>query len=497
MKHMLKLAIIFVSLLVLSLITLLLFMSKKLDIKTQAKNAYIYFYPLVQMDRLKHDHISKHAPVNKFKHYQKLLTYKDRDVVSPNNDTLYSIAWLDLKKEPLILHVPDTKGRYYVIQLNDAYTNNFKNIGSRTTGTKENYFALIGPNFKGDLPDNIKKIYCPTNMVWLLGRTLVDGKKDMPNVIKIQKQYTLTPWSRYQWDFIDNNEYETWKPSSSVYPDFTKDPIEFWKKAVLLVQDNPTPKEHEKYFSKFNILGITKQVFNPTLISEKAARKMFQVAMSGPDKLKTMLKQWQSGLKNINNWLLNTKTIGTYGDNFDDRAIVALGYIGALVPQEAVYPICKKDKAGKILTGKNKYTIHFDKNNFPPVKAFWSITMYNAKNFFLVKNPIERYSIGNRTPEIQKNPDGSLDIFIQHEKPTDLKQLANWLPAPQGEFYLILRMYNPSKEVIEGKYEIPPVIKQKKPDLLASLCDKLPISTPTSCLKPPSTDIMLCRVHHT
>jgi len=460
MKHMLKIAVVFIGMLVFSLIiTVLLLISMKEKTSLQSENAYVYFFPLVQMDTLKQESLAKYAPINKFKHHQKLLTHKDRVVVSPNNDTLYSIAWLDLKKEPLILHVPDTKGRYYVMQFNDAYTNNFKNIGSRTTGTKENYFALVGPEFKGNLPDSVTKIDCPTNIVWLLGRTLVNGPKDIPNVIKLQEQYTLTPLSKYEKEKIGNNEYRNWKPSKFAYPDFTKDPIEFWKKAISLAKDNQTPKEHKKHFSQFKPLGITKEGFNPILLSKKAITQMFKAVMQGPKKLKKMVKKWETGLTNINNWLVNTKTIGVYGDNFKDRAIVALGYIGALVPQEAIYPICKKDKAGKILTGKNKYTIHFNKDNYPPVKAFWSITMYNAKDFFLVKNSIDRYSIGNRTPELQKNSDGSLDIFIQHEKPTDPKQLANWLPAPQEKFYLVLRMYNPKSEVIEGKYQIPPVVK--------------------------------------
>jgi len=425
-----------------------------------AKQAYTYLFPLIKMDRLKTKQTSQWAPINKFHHFRKLLTYKDRFVVSPNNDTLYSAAWIDLSKEPLILHVPDTNGRYYVMPFMDGYTNNFKCIGSRTTGTKENYYALVGPYFRGSIPEGVEIINYPTNIGWIIGRTLVNGEKDIPNVAKIQDEYTLTPLSEYKPGEIGANDYGNWKPHTPTLPNFNKNPLAFFKKGTELLKDNPVPKNQKRYFSRFKKIGLTEKGFDEAELSQETKKILVDTITQMPKELKRESKSLADA-KIINNWKLKTGKVGTYGNNFQARAVIATGYIGALVPQEATYPVCYNDSMGNPLVGKNKYVLHFAKDNYPPVKAFWSITLYDAKDFFLVQNPIGRYSIGNGTKGIEKNPDGSLDIYIQHEKPTDLHQLANWLPAPQGNFYLILRMYIPEQKVLEGNYMIPGVEKVK------------------------------------
>lgn len=394
-----------------------------------------------------------HAPVNQFGHLSGLATPEDTDVVSPNADTLYSTAWLELGKEPVILEVPDTGDRYYVMQMLDAYTNNFASVGRRTTGTGEGRFAIVGPEWNGSLPENVTVIKSPTNTVWIIGRILVNGYDDLSNATALQSRFTLTPLSRLgnQSGPVQNltlADYKQYTPSPNV-----QERLMFFEDLRVAMLNNPPPSGEETLMANFSRIGLT-QLQSPygTGLNPEIGDGLARAIVEGD---RIVREAWanQSG-NGGNTWLMNTNT-GNYGSDYLTRAAVAVGGLGANVPEEAVYARAMASNEGAPLNGADRYVIRFGSGNLPPVDAFWSLTAYNSTSYMLVPNPYYRYSIGDRTPGIKNNPDGSLDIYIQKDIPEGKE--SNWLPAPEGNFYLILRMYQPKPEVLDGTYQIPPV----------------------------------------
>jgi len=421
--------------------------------------AYIYGLAPVMMERIEKVFVTTpgvgHAPVNQFGHATHLATPNDTDVVAPNSDTLYSVAWLELGNGPVILHVPDTYGRYYVMQLMDAYTNTFNSVGRRTTGTGEGNYAIVGPGWNGSLPQGVKEIRSPTNTVWIIGRTLVNGEPDTPNVQALQEQYTLTLLDHYGKPSMNAKnqtlaDFNKMAPS----PDAQKN-LRFFEELRVALKNNQPPQDEAGLMAVFDRIGLGKNEtpYGPDMDPAVAAG-LSRALKDGDQIVKNKWKQ-QSGI-NINGWVLQTN-IGTYGNNYLLRAAIAEGSIGANLPQEAAYPKAQVDSDGQPLNGANKYVMHFEKGMTPPAGAFWSLTMYNKTTHMLVYNAINRYTIGDRTPGLVYSPDGSLDIYIQHDRPTGNE--SNWLPTPEGDFFITLRIYQPKPEVLEGTYRIPPLQK--------------------------------------
>ena len=419
--------------------------------------AYVYGIAPVIMQRTEEVFTTTpgpgHAPVNQFGHIARLATPEDTDVVTPNADTLYSTAWLELGKEPVTLHVPDTGDRYYVMQMLDAYTNNFASVGRRTTGTDEGSFAIVGPGWNGSLPGNVTVIESPTNTVWIIGRILVNGYDDLPNATALQSQFTLTPLSRLgnQTAPAQNltlADYKQYKPSPNV-----QERLRFFEDLRVAMLNNPPPAGEEKLMANFSRIGLM-QPQSPygTGLNQEIGDGLAR-AIAGGERIVQEAWANQRGGEGTT-WLMNTKT-GSYGNDYLTRAAVAVGGLGANVPEEAVYAIAMTSNDGAPLNGADRYVIRFGSGNLPPVDAFWSLTAYNSTSYMLVPNPYYRYSIGDRTPGLKYNPDGSLDIYIQHDVPEGKE--SNWLPAPEGNFYLILRMYQPRPQVLDGTYQIPPV----------------------------------------
>ena len=452
--------------------------------------AYLYGYPLVLMDVTKKmgtqpNAPGPHGPINQFCHIWSFPDPNFTIIVSPNADTLYSTAFLDLAREPIVLHVPDTKGRYYLMQMMDAWTNVFASPGKRTTGTKEGDFAIIGPDWKGTLPPGVKKIQSPTNMAWILGRTQCNGKDNYAAVNAIQRQYTLMPLSAYGKPYTPPGPGPADPSVDVTTPPVTQvakmDAATFFNRLALLMKDNPPAPADAPMVQELAGLGIVPgKPFKPAAVDppvlrglEKAvwsvnaffdgAAKGTQGALQESDFDREVFKLLNTAVQKLtlnieNGWIVLPKQVGRYGTNYALRAFVALVGFGANLPEDAIYPMARVDGHGKPLNGAQRYVLHFAKGQTPPVKAFWSLTMYNSKQAF-VPDPIDRYAIGDRD-QLKFNPDGSLDLYIQNESPGKNRE-ANWLPAPQDDFNLALRIYWPKSEVLNGAWK-PPAVQPVK-----------------------------------
>ena len=424
--------------------------------------AVAYGFPLVIMDatRKKISNVAtagpSAAPVNQFANMPQFPDASFKDVVRANVDTLYSSAWLDLAKEPIVLSVPDTKGRYYLMPMLDAWTNVFASPGKRTTGTKAGHFAITGPGWTGALPAGVQQLKSPTNMVWIIGRTQTNGPKDYAAVQAIQKQYKLTPLSAFGKPYTP--------PAGVVDPgiDMKLAPVEavakmsaatFFNSMAALMKDNPPPAADAPVLAKLAKIGIVPgEKFDPAKLDPAIAKGLEKALPVALEKLTAASKE--TGAPQ-NGWRIPSMKVADFGTDYGTRAVVALVGLGANLPADAVYPSAFVDGEGKALSGANRYVLHFDRGQEPPVRAFWSVTMYDPDSFF-VANPLNRYAVSSWMP-FKRNADGSLDLYIQKDSPGKDKE-ANWLPAPDGEFNLTMRMYWPNDKapsIIDGTWKPP------------------------------------------
>lgn len=436
---------------------------KNSDIQQIANEAYVFAYPLVTMDLTKDvmTNIEKpnpaagRGPMGQFVNSPRYPDPHFKDVTAPNADTLYSTAWLDLSTEPYVLHVPDENGRYYLMPILDAWTNVIKSVGTRTTGTKAQDFVIVGPNWKGPTPKGVPIIKSPTNLVWILGRTYCTGtNEDYEVVHEIQAQYKLTPLSSC------GKEYTPTQGSIDYDIEMTKpvrdqvnaiDVNQYYRLASMLMKKNPPVAADAPMIAKLNKLGIKPGI--EFVIKKAPAEITTALTNSISQSQKQIALELEKNQIERNGWAF-PKIIGSYGTNYAARAAVAAFGLGANLPEDAIYPNTRVDKDGQILNGQNKYIIHFDKNKLPPVKGFWSLTMYDEQMFF-VENPLNKYTVSPRNNLI-KNADGSIDIYIQHESPGADKE-TNWLPAPEGNFVLMFRFYWPEQKIVDGQW-MPPVV---------------------------------------
>ncbi len=421
-----------------------------IDLGTQL---YVYAYPLVLMDVTQKAMTHDGANVNTFVHVSEFPTDEFKDIVRPNVDTLYSFAWLDLARAPIKLSVPDTQGRYYLMELMDAWTNVFASLGKRTTGTNAQDFLIVGPRWTGVVPEGAHKIQSPTDMVLILARTQTNGKNDYDFVHKIQAGYQLAPLgSPAQALKISSVASAIGTHTAPVDKVAAMDVQTFYTIFAHALKNNPPAEADAPMLERLKSIGIVPgKDFDGAALSTDLLAELTQGKKQA---FKEMTAKMQA-MKRINGWGIMLD-IGTYGTDYLTRAMIALIGIGANLPVDAVYPTAFVDADGQPLNGKNKYVIHFDKDQLPPANAFWSITMYNAESF-LIKNPLHRYALGDRD-NLMFNADGSLDIFILHESPGTDKE-SNWLPAPEGSFNLTMRIYWPQESVLNGEWA-PPGIKK-------------------------------------
>jgi hypothetical protein len=426
--------------------------------------AVVYGYPLVIGDVTKQvqtnvrtpEHNGR-APINQFSNFLTYPTAAYRDVVRMNVDTLYSFAWLDLSKEPLVLSVPDTHDRYYLLPILDAWTDVFASPGKRTTGTKAGDFAIVGPNWTGTLPAGMKELRSPTNTAMIVGRTQANGSADYAAVHAIQKQYRLTPLSAY------GKPYSP--PAGVVDPqiDMKTPPVDqvnrmsaetFFNRLATLMASNPPAAADAPMLATLARIGVVPgRTFNMSTLNPAVAKGLDGSVQTTVAKMGAAAKEMGTA---ANGWRVPPMTLGDFGTDYKLRVEMALVGIGANLAKDAVYPSAFVDGDGQPLTGGNQYVLHFDRGGLPPVNAFWSLTMYDAESF-LAANPINRYNIAGWMP-LKYNPDGSLDVYVQHDSPGQPKE-SNWLPAPEGPFSVTLRMYWPKEAVLDGSWK-PPAIQK-------------------------------------
>ena len=427
--------------------------------------AYLYFYSPVTMDitRKQLTNVERaegiSAPMNTFANIPAYPTADMRVVVRPNFDTLYSSAWLDMTKEPMIISAPDTGGRYYLLPMLDMWTDVFASPGWRTTGTKAANFLVTPPGWMGSVPNDMQQIKAPTPYVWIIGRTKTDGPPDYDAVHKIQAGYKVTPLS--QWG--KSAEPVTGKVDPSVDmktpPKIQVDTMpadKYFAYAAELLKVNPPHITDEPIIARMKRIGIEPgKSFNFASLDPSVQKALAKV----PADAQALMK-WKvpTLAKVVNYWSMNIDTMGVYGNYYLKRAIVTQLGLGANVPEDAIYPQNLGDESGSPLTGSNKYVLHFDKSDLPPAGAFWSVTLYDSEGF-QVANSLNRFAVSSWMP-FKYNADGALDLYFQNENPSAGKE-ANWLPAPKGAFNLTMRLYAPKQNALTGKWNPPPVTKSE------------------------------------
>ncbi|MFM0278777.1 DUF1254 domain-containing protein [Paraburkholderia sediminicola] len=430
-----------------------------------AREAYIYAYPLVLMEMTRRFSTNVadtrrfgKAPMNQFASVPAFPDDKFKAVVRPNADTLYSILWFDVSKEPMIVRVPDSGGRYYLMPTLDMWTDVFDSAGKRTTGTGEQLLAIAAPGWQGKLPANVTLIHSPTAIGWMIGRTQTNGKPDYNAVHQFQAGFKATPLSQWGKAYQPpaGNINPAWDISTPPVVQVEKlDPAAYFALFTELTKLNPPHANDYAILNRMRRIGIEPgKPFAFGSASPEVQQALTEGSAAAQKEIQVRFKE--IGVA-THGWRTNLTTIGTYGTDYLGRAAVAFAGLGANTVEDAVYPTAVTDADGQPFNSDKAYVLHFDKDQIPPARAFWSLTMYNEEQFFAA-NSQNRYAIGDRDP-LKYNPDGSLDIYIQRQSPGADKE-SNWLPAPaNGAFTMNLRLYWPKREVLLGQWS-PPAVKR-------------------------------------
>jgi hypothetical protein len=428
-----------------------------------AVEAYVYLYPLVtmevtrrQMTNLPAGERPGFAPMDSFSHVRQFPPADFKAVVRPNFDTLYSTAWLDLTEEPRVISVPDTDGRYYLLPLYDMWTEAFAVPGTRTSGTSGGSYAVVGPGWRGALPDGVEAIQAPTSYVWIIGRTQANGPREYEAVHAVQDGLAIAPLSRWP----DGVSPVNAAIDSSV--DMQTAPLEqvngmpgadYFALASELMRLHPPHLTDWSILARMRHIGLR----SDDLRFDELGPTVQDALQQAPGRALELMREKLPTLARVTNgWVMNTDTMGVYGNYYLKRAIVAMVGLGANQPEDAIYPLNVSDRDGEPLDGANDYVLHFAQADLPPVEAFWSVTMYDADGF-QADNPINRFAIGDRD-ELRYNADGSLDLYLQHEHPGEDKE-ANWLPAPLGPLGVTMRLYAPKPQVLDGRWNPPAITR--------------------------------------
>jgi phosphoglycolate phosphatase-like HAD superfamily hydrolase len=434
-----------------------------------ATEAYIYLYPLISMELTRKLTTNVPAgvrqglgPMNDFHHFREFPDANFREVVRPNFDTLYSSAWLDLTREPVVISAADTAGRYYLLPLLDMWSDVFAVPGKRTSGTTEASWLIAPPGWSGEVPDGLSRIDSPTRYVWLIGRTQTNGPADYEAVHAVQAGYRVTPLSE-------------WGKATTAEPTFVPDPsvdmktpplnqvnnmpgLAYFSLGAELMALHPPHVTDWSIIERMKRLGIEPGKPLDAANLDPVVRAALEAAPA--EGLKLMQSKLPTLARVVNGWQMNTDSMGVYGNYYLKRAIVAMVGLGANQPEDAIYPMAVHDADGQPLKGEHRYVLHFPKDQMPPVDAFWSITMYDHEGF-QVANELNRFAIGDRD-QLTFNADGSLDIHIQAESPGADKE-SNWLPSPSsGLLGVTMRLYSPQPQALDGRWD-PPAVKKVTP----------------------------------
>ena len=444
--------------------------AKELEAREIAMDAYIYAYPLVTMEMTRRvmTNVDKaegsKSPMGQWARLRSYPAVDDHSVTAPNADTLYTLVWLDLSKEPWIVSIPDMKDRYFLMPMLDGFTNVFEVPGKRTTGTKAQKYALTAPGWTGTLPPGVTQYKAPGNMVWILGRIYCTGTpEDYKAVHALQDQVSAVPLSAYGKPYtpeaakVDASIDMKAAPRDQVN---AMDGAAYFKLAAQLLKTNPPAAEDAPMVAKLAKIGIVPgQDFDASKLDPAVLKGVNAAPKPAQDKISNLKEAIVLGNAKVENGWMFFKETGIYGTNYLNRALITWYGLGANRLQDAVYPTSEGPDILKKFSGANKYVVNFKKGELPPAKAFWSITMYD-KNYFFVPNPINRYTVSSRS-KFKANPDGSIDLYFQNESPGKDKE-SNWLPTPKDDFVLMMRMYWPSEtkpSILDGTWK-PPEVKE-------------------------------------
>lgn len=422
--------------------------------------AFVFGFPWVFLPEIRwkwvtqdpHSAFVPYAPLNQFWNSRNLTTAEYRDGGTPNNDTLYSIAWLDLVQEPLILSVPDVGDRYYTMEMASLDSDNFAYVGKRTTGTKAGNYAIMGPNWKGTLPVGVTALpRSRTNAALIIGRTLVYDSDDVNVVNRIQDQYKLTPLGLRGTNETAPTSRDVWQPF-----DPKIDPLAVWKTMNRAMAENPPFAGQADIVRGFAEIGVGpgRDVASTDVATQAGLKR---AAIDGMKLLRAAMLDMG---KKVNGWGYPPPAMGRAGLAYEFLLRASLQCLGGIIANdtaEAIYMNTSTDDAGAHLSGANSYTMHFAPGGAPQVGAFWSVSMYGMDNNF-VSNPVNRYKLGS-LPKGSITPDagGGMTLHIGNTSPAG--SAVNWLPAPTGEFYLVLRTYMPEGTLLTQTWVPPAVTK--------------------------------------
>ena len=416
---------------------------------------YIFGFPLVLMD-VTRAVFSNNLPINHLEHTRAFPNEACLELVRPNVDTLYSSGFLDLSLGPVVLSIPDVGDRYYLVQLMDAWTNIFSSLGTRTTGNKKEMFVINGPGWMTNLPDRIPVIQSPTSLVWICARTQTNNPEDYPAVHTIQDQFRLMPLRPpgHPPSAMNSMADPTISAATATPIQHVTNmyPLSFLNRMTTLMGSNPPSLADDQIIRGLTSLGISPD--KPI----KLARMKKAVVQGIAAGCRAGLETISNEAKNLHGRIVNgwqfSGDMGRYETRYLGRAAIATFGFGATLPEDLVCARAAFDESGEALRGSNHYVINFRTGEWPPVNAFWTLTMYDEQQHF-VANPLGRFAISSRD-QLKVNYDGSLSLYIQHARPgRDME--SNWLPAPRANFSILLRLYWPKAAILNGSWRPPQI----------------------------------------
>lgn len=427
----------------------------------EAELIYDYAYPLVLMqitqDLMFTVPFRDRGYPNQFIMFDELAKPENRAVVLGNRNTLYCVGWVDLSRGPVVFEIPDMGDRYYVMPLLDAWTNTFKALGSRTTGQAAQKYLVVAEDWEGEVLGDFEVITSPTNMVWITGRIQADSPEDAKQVSELQDQYVLTTYQQYNGGddpFADYDpDYQALQVRKPVPYSLDMDTEDFFDEFLRSWPANPSADEDGEIIELLARAGMEAGVTTDFASLDGNVQKQLAAALH--NKQSAYLSAFYAGSEQTETWIFNRERMGTWGVDFERRAYWAMWGLGANLVEDAVYGVSQLDADLEQLHGTSVYKLTFEKGLTPPTNAFWSVTTYDNEGY-LEENELNRYSLGSNH-ELVYNEDGTLDMYLSHEKP---EGELNWVPAPKEAFKVLLRIYWPKEQALDGTWNIPPLKKQ-------------------------------------
>jgi hypothetical protein len=423
-----------------------------------AAEAFVFGFPLVTTMTVMRQAtnvaapVGGRAPINQFAHMDSFPDPGFRSMVAANVETLYSLAWLDLAAEPVVLSLPDTEGRSYLVSLVSAWTEIIAGLGPRTRGTGDGSYALTGPNWKGSLPDGVQRLRSSTETVMVIGHTHASGPEDLLPCRAIQQKLSVAPLSartggRERMDDAVDTALAAIPTPFDLLMEMGAE--RFLSELAGAMVGNPPAQEDRPLLDRLATLGLRS---GELLRGESLPDDVHDALELGLDDGKSAVASPPPPQELGNGWRTLGAELGRYGCDYLRRAQVANVALGTALPEDACFPIASTDVDGHRTNGRHRYRLRFEPGRLPPARALWSLAVYDMDQLF-VSNPIDRYALGNRN-ELELGADGSLEIVIQKD-PANAR--TNWLPVPEGDFYLMLHLYWPEESVLDGSWTIPPV----------------------------------------